>query len=108
MTEQANLQQLIAKCWADDAFKQRLIADPAGTLAAEGMAVPEGVTVRVVENTAQEVTVVLPPRPSDLPDEALMWAGGDFCLDAVTGAPISNCINPLPLLIRYLHCDPAM
>ena len=33
MTEQANLhQQIIAKCWADDAFKQRLLADPAGTL----------------------------------------------------------------------------
>ena len=86
MTEQTNLQQLIAKCWADDAFKQRLMADPAGTLAAEGMAVPEGVTVRVVENTAQEVTVVLPPRPTDLTDEALSSsAGGLSCIDLILG-----------------------
>ena len=25
-------QQIIAKCWADEAFKQQLIADPVGTL----------------------------------------------------------------------------
>ena len=72
-------QQLIAKCWADDAFKQRLLADPAGTLAAEGMAVPEGVTLRVVEDTAQSLTLVIPPRPTELTDEALEgMAGGGF------------------------------
>ncbi|MBK5966213.1 NHLP leader peptide family natural product precursor [Thiocystis minor] len=77
MNDQAKpYQQLIAKCWADEDFKQRLLADPAGTLAAEGMAVPEGVTVRVVENTAQAVTLVIPPRPTDLADEALEGLGG--------------------------------
>jgi hypothetical protein len=77
MNDQANqYQQLIAKCWADEAFKQRLLADPAGTLAAEGMAVPEGVTLRVVENTEQEVTLVIPPRPTDLTDERLDGTSG--------------------------------
>ena len=72
MNDQAKqYQQLIAKCWADDAFKQRLLADPAGTLAAEGMAVPEGMTLRVVEDTAQAVTLVIPARPTELTDEAL-------------------------------------
>ncbi len=82
MNDQAKqYQQLIAKCWADDAFKQRLLADPAGTLTAEGMAVPEGVTVRVVEDTAQAVTLVIPTRPTELTDEALAVGGGGVVED---------------------------
>ena len=75
MNVQANqYQQLIAKCWADDALKQRLLADPAGTLAAEGIAVPEGATIRVVENTARDVTLVIPHRPTEPSDEALTFS----------------------------------
>ncbi|GAB1394979.1 hypothetical protein MASR1M60_31430 [Rhodocyclaceae bacterium] len=81
MPDQAKqMQQLIAKCWADEAFKQKLLADPAGTLKAEGMAVPDGVTVRVVENAAQDVTLVIPARPSDLSDEELSGASGGICV----------------------------
>ncbi|WP_295543576.1 NHLP leader peptide family RiPP precursor [uncultured Thiohalocapsa sp.] len=80
MHEQSNqYQQLIAKCWADEAFKQKLMADPAGTLAAEGMTVPEGVTVRVAENTAQDLTLVIPAKPTELSDEAVSGvSGGGF------------------------------
>ncbi|GAB1394987.1 hypothetical protein MASR1M60_31510 [Rhodocyclaceae bacterium] len=81
MSDQAKqYQQIIAKCWADEAFKQKLLADPAGMLKAEGMAMPEGVTVRVVENTAQDVTLVIPVRPSDLSDEDLSRASGGVCV----------------------------
>ncbi|MBK5964539.1 NHLP leader peptide family natural product precursor [Thiocystis minor] len=77
MNDQAKqYQQLIAKCWADEDFKQRLLADPAGTLAAEGMAVPEGVTLRVMENTAQAVTLVIPARSTELTDEVLEGSVG--------------------------------
>ncbi|GAB1394980.1 hypothetical protein MASR1M60_31440 [Rhodocyclaceae bacterium] len=94
MPDQAKqMQQLIAKCWADEAFKQKLLADPAGTLKAEGMAMPEEVTVRVVENTAQEFTLVIPARPSDLSDEELGGASGGVCGGVhglcVCGAPRS-------------------
>lgn len=74
--EAKHYQQLVAKCWADEAFKQRLLADPPVTLAAEGMAVPEGVTLRVVENTAREMTLVIPLPPADLTDEDLSDAAG--------------------------------
>jgi hypothetical protein len=71
MNGQANqYQQIIAKCWADDAFKERLVSDPAGTLETEGMAVQAGVTLRVVEDTAHAVTAAIPPRPADLSDQA--------------------------------------
>ncbi|GAB1394964.1 hypothetical protein MASR1M60_31280 [Rhodocyclaceae bacterium] len=90
MSDQAKLmQQLIAKCWADEAFKQRLLADPAVTLKAEGIEMPADVKVQVVENTAQQFTLVIPPKPVELSDEALgdvagggegMWVGTRFFL----------------------------
>jgi len=80
MTEQANLhQKIIAKCWADDAFKQSLMADPAGTLKQEGVEVPAGVNVRVVENTATAAYWVIPARPAALADDDLEGASGGQC-----------------------------
>lgn len=77
MTEQAKqVQQLIAKCWADEAFKQKLLADPAAALKAEGIEIPPGVTVRAVENTAQQFTLVIPPKQDELSDEALDGVAG--------------------------------
>jgi hypothetical protein len=72
-------QQIIAKCWADEAFKQRLLDDPAGTLKAEGIEVAEGVRVQVVEDAAQVHTLVIPARPTDLSDELLGGVAGGVC-----------------------------
>jgi hypothetical protein len=77
MNDQFNqYQQLIAKCWADEAFKQRLLDNPAETLKAEGMELPEGMRVQAVENTAQVLNLVIPARPTDLSDEELDGAAG--------------------------------
>ncbi|EIC21485.1 TOMM propeptide domain protein [Thiorhodovibrio frisius] len=79
MNDQSNqYQQLIAKCWADEAFKHRLLDNPAETLKAEGMELPEGVRVQVVENTAQAFTLVIPARPAELSHEELSGAAGGF------------------------------
>ena len=38
MAEQENpMRKIITRCWDDEAFKERLLADPAATLAAEGV-----------------------------------------------------------------------
>ena len=65
--------QIVAKCWADPAFKSKLLANTNATLAAEGVNVPVGMEVRVVENSAHVVYVVLPARPAEgeLADENL-------------------------------------
>ena len=57
--------KIIAKAWRDPAFKAELIANPAAALQAEGIEVPEGMTVTVVENTDKQFHLVLPPVHSD-------------------------------------------
>lgn len=64
MSESATrFQKVIAKCWADAAYKQRLKADPLSVLSDEGLLVPEGVRVFVHENTSKFWTIVI-PHPS--------------------------------------------
>ena len=55
--------KLIARAWADEAFKRRLLASPAAVLQEYGLLVPPGVQVKIMENTAQVLHLMLPPRP---------------------------------------------
>lgn len=74
------LSQLIAKCWADEAFKQKLLADPDAVLKAEGLELPAGLTVKVLENTDKLFHLVLPPKPTELSDDSLDRVSGGICL----------------------------
>ena len=69
--------KIIAEAWRDPAFKAELIANPAAALKAEGIDVPAGMTVTVLENTDSQFHLVLPPVPTDeLSDEALEAVAG--------------------------------
>jgi hypothetical protein len=65
--------RLVAKAWNDEAFRQRLLAEPAVVLAEEGFEILPGRQVRVVEDTAEVSHLVLPPKPAegDLSEEQL-------------------------------------
>lgn len=63
--------QLIAKCWSDENFKQKLLADPMATLKAEGVELPDGLSLVAAENTDQVFHLVIPAKPTDLSDEDL-------------------------------------
>jgi hypothetical protein len=79
MSEADNpMHKVITKCWEDEAFKARLLADPAATLAAEGVQVPEGVIVNVVIDAEDERTLVIPRPPGEMMDGELsaVWGGG--------------------------------
>lgn len=65
------LHSIMVRCWTDTSFKAQLLADPHGVCRAQGLEVPAGVQVRVLENTAQLMYLVIPARPADLPDEML-------------------------------------
>jgi len=82
--------KIVAKAWRDPAFKAELIANPAAALKAEGIDVPAGMTVTVVENTDKQFHLVLPPVPTDeLSDEAL---------DAVAGGGLKTMASGLSKL----------
>jgi hypothetical protein len=72
--------QVVAMAWSDEAFKRRLVTEPAAVLREQGMDVPPGVEVRVVENTARVQHLVLPPQPAEgeLSEEQLAQAAGGF------------------------------
>ena len=71
------INNILAKCWADANFKQQLLADPAAALKAEGIEIPAGYTVRVLENTDKVLNYVLPPNPNaELSDAELESVAG--------------------------------
>jgi hypothetical protein len=79
--------QIIAKCWADEGFKRKLLADPAGTLKAEGVQLPAGRTFKALENTDKVVHLVIPAKPTELSDEDLdMAVGGNLGTGASASA----------------------
>ena len=70
--------QVVAKTWQDEAFKRRLVADPQAVLREQGLPLPAGKTVRMVEDTAETMHLVLPTKPVDgeLSDEQLDQVSG--------------------------------
>jgi Nitrile hydratase, alpha chain len=82
LEEQAKkMGSLIAKCWSDDGFKKKFLADPAATLKSEGVSVdmPAGMTMKAVENTDKIYHFVVPAKPTELTEEQLdMVAGGEI------------------------------
>ena len=70
--------QVVARAWADDAFKKRLLKDPAAVLKEYGLLVPSGIKLNVVENTEKVINLVVPlkPEPEELSEEELHRAAG--------------------------------
>jgi hypothetical protein len=71
--------RIVARAWQDDAFKQRLLADPAAVLQEHGVRVPPGSKVKVIEDTAQVYHLTLPRNPDaagELSDEDLAQVVG--------------------------------
>jgi len=55
--------KLIAKAWSDESFKERLLSDSRAVLEAEGISVPPGVDVKVLEQTDTTFFIVIPKKP---------------------------------------------
>ncbi|WP_156921496.1 NHLP leader peptide family RiPP precursor [Desulfovibrio inopinatus] len=63
--QQKQWSRIVAKSWADEEFKQRLLADPSAVLAEEGVSFPAGTTVSVFEAKENEAVLVVPAKPTD-------------------------------------------
>lgn len=66
-------QRVRTKAQSDPAFKKQLLADPKAVLRKEGVEVPDGVSITVVENTKALMNIVLPlpPAPAELSEAQL-------------------------------------
>ena len=56
--------KVVAKAWSDDLFKNRLLTEPETVLHENGIELVPGVSVKIVEDTADTRHLVLPPCPA--------------------------------------------
>ena len=74
---------VVAQVWADEKLKSRLLDNPAAVLRENGLEVPAGVEIRLVENTDKVHHLVLPPKPLDSASELTSEQ-----IDAVVGGQL--------------------
>jgi hypothetical protein len=90
--QRKKIQKIIAKAWADEAFKQKLLSNPLETLREQGVSIPPGIDVRVVESTADVYYFVLPPKPEGMDIQE--------AVDRIAASP--GALSPL--CTEYTHC----
>lgn len=82
MTEQQRFRekqwgQIVARAWADEAFKHRLMTDPGTVLREHGLEMAPEMEVKVVEDTSRVRHFILPANPvGELTDEELTPTAG--------------------------------
>ncbi|MBS0650972.1 MAG: NHLP leader peptide family RiPP precursor [Verrucomicrobia bacterium] len=55
--------KMIAKAWTDPAYKEKLLKNPLALFKEEGIQVPEGIQLKIEENTDKIVHLSLPQKP---------------------------------------------
>ena len=71
----AQVAAVVDRASTDSSFRQQLVSSPAATLASAGVAVDAGTTVQVLENTTTLHYMIVPARPSGVPDSELQATG---------------------------------
>jgi Nitrile hydratase, alpha chain len=56
----ATRSRIMLKAWQDPDYKARLLADPKAVLITEGFQIPDTATVKVLENDAEHLYLVIP------------------------------------------------
>jgi hypothetical protein len=64
-------KKMIEKAWVDDAFREKLIANPNKVLKEEGLHIPENVKYKIIQDKGNERNLVLPKPPQKLSGEKL-------------------------------------
>ncbi len=93
------IAEIIARASLDGAFRSRLINNPRETIEWAGGSLPDGVTIRIVEDTEAVVHVVLPAKPDneELSLEELDQAAGGFALTVIEAvATVAMEVDPSP------------
>lgn len=76
------LEQLLSRAGEDPDFRARLLSEPEATLQQEyGFAVPDGMRLKVIEDSRNTSHLVLPPNPQLSLDEMRAVSGGIGAVD---------------------------
>jgi hypothetical protein len=74
--------KVVARAWSDEGFKKQLLANPIEVLKENGIDLPPEVAVKVVEDSAKIIHLILPNKPTELSDEDLDQVAGGALLIA--------------------------
>src|SRR5262249_35023685 len=81
MNVETEIRRVIARAWSDSAFKPQLLTDANAALESMGYEIPDGLTIRVVEDTPGVRHYVLPqPQSSELSDDHLEAVAGGIII----------------------------
>lgn len=58
-------EKIVAKAWSDKSFKETLFADPVTVFKEYNIEIPEGMEIRLVENTDKVLNFTFPLKPTD-------------------------------------------
>jgi Nitrile hydratase, alpha chain len=78
--EVASYASVVERAWRDPEFKAKLLSDPVSVLTEAGIDLPRHKTVKIVENTADILHLVLPADPveDELTDVDLEQMAGRY------------------------------
>ena len=83
LTREEIEKKAIEKAWEDENFKKNLMEKPHQAIAQIGVNVPEKIDIKVVEESAGVLYLVLPANPEalagELTDESLDGVAGGCC-----------------------------
>jgi len=82
-------QDFVSRLLSDSNLRSRMLAEPARVLEEQGISVPSGAELRVVEDSADVCHVILPPSPNT--------TLADSSMEAVAGG--ASTLLPLPPMI---------
>ncbi|MFZ1361314.1 MAG: NHLP leader peptide family RiPP precursor [Candidatus Nanopelagicales bacterium] len=77
--QQQKLNEALARAALDGDFRERLIADPNAVLTHEGIEIPEGLSIELVEVSTAKMVLTLPPVDNEpMSDAELAEVDGGF------------------------------
>ncbi len=59
-------EKIIAKAWADEDFKKKLISNTDSVLKDEGIEIPKGIQMKAIEEPANTKFFIIPLKPDNI------------------------------------------